>query len=140
MLFGETKFTLRTDHAAGLEPSDGGYINAHGTSTPLGDVAETTAIKLVFGESAMQIPVSSTKSMVGHLLGAAGAIEAIAAVKTMQTGIIHPTVNLTDPDPACDLDYVPNEARKANVEVVLSNSFGFGGQNACIVLSKPDDL
>lgn len=125
---------------AGLEPSDVGYINAHGTSTPLGDTAETTAIKLVFGESAMQIPVSSTKSMVGHLLGAAGAIEAIAAVKTMQTGIIHPTVNLMDPDPACDLDYVPNEARKANVEVVLSNSFGFGGQNACIVLSKPNDL
>ena len=78
--------------------------------------------------------------MVGHLLGAAGAIEAIAAVKTMQTGIIHPTANLTDADPACDLDYVPNEAREANVEVVLSNSFGFGGQNACIVLSKPNDL
>jgi 3-oxoacyl-[acyl-carrier-protein] synthase II len=125
---------------AGLEPSDVGYINAHGTSTPLGDTAETTAIKLVFGESAGQIPVSSTKSMVGHLLGAAGAIEAIAAVKTMQTGTIHPTVNLTDPDPTCDLDYVPNVARKANVEVVLSNSFGFGGQNACIILSKPNDL
>jgi 3-oxoacyl-[acyl-carrier-protein] synthase II len=125
---------------AGLQPSEVSYINAHGTSTPLGDAAETTAIKLVFGDSAPQIPVSSTKSMIGHLLGAAGAVEAIAAVKTLQTGTIHPTINLDDPDPACDLDYVPNVARQADVRVVLSNSFGFGGQNACIVLSRPDDL
>ena len=125
---------------AGLEPSDVSYINAHGTSTPLGDAAETTAIKLVFGESASRIPISSTKSMMGHLLGAAGAVEAVAAVRTLQTGTIHPTINLIDPDPACDLDYVPNEAREAEVRVVLSNSFGFGGQNACIVLSSPDDL
>ncbi len=125
---------------AGIDPSEVDHINAHGTSTPLGDIAETTAIKLVFGDSAARIPVTSTKSMVGHLLGAAGAVEAVAAVQTLQSGTIHPTINLTDPDPSCDLDYVPNEARQANPSVVLSNSFGFGGQNACIVLSKLDDV
>ena len=125
---------------AGVQPSEVGYINAHGTSTPLGDTAETTAIKLVFDDLAPRIPVTSTKSMIGHLLGAAGAIEAVAAVQTLRTGVVHPTINLTDPDPSCDLDYVPTEARQADPNVVLSNSFGFGGQNACIVLSKPDDV
>ena len=120
---------------AGIEPSDVSYINAHGTSTPLGDAAETTAIHRVFGERAFQIPVSSTKSMIGHALGAAGGIEAIAVVKSIQTGVLHPTINLRSPDPACDLDYVPNEARNAEVRVALSNSFGFGGQNACVVFA-----
>ena len=125
---------------AGVQPSEVGYINAHGTSTPLGDTAETTAIKLVFGDAAPQIPVTSTKSMIGHLLGAAGAIEAVAAIQTLRTGMVHPTINLTDPDPSCDLDYLADGARRTNPSVVLSNSFGFGGQNACIVLSKPDDV
>ena len=125
---------------AGLQPTDVDYINAHGTSTPLGDAAETTAIKLVFGEAAYNIPVSSTKSMIGHALGASGAVEAIACVQTIRTGIIHPTINLENPDPACDLDYVPNKARKANVRVALSNSFGFGGQNACILFAAPEDI
>ncbi len=121
---------------AGIDPSEVSYINAHGTSTPLGDAAETTAIKAVFGDRAYQIPVSSTKSMIGHALGAAGGVEAIAVVKSIQTGAIHPTINLQSPDPACDLDYVPNEARDADVRVALSNSFGFGGQNACVVFTK----
>lgn len=125
---------------AGIEPTDVNYINAHGTSTPLGDAAETTGIKLVFGDAAYKIPVSSTKSMIGHALGAAGGIEAIACVKTLQTGIIHPTINLDTADPKCDLDYVPNTARQADVKVVLSNSFGFGGQNACIVMARPEDI
>ena len=123
---------------AGINPSDVGYINAHGTSTPLGDSAETTAIKAVFGDMAYKIPVSSTKSMIGHALGAAGGVEAIAVVKSIQNGVIHPTINLLTPDPACDLDYVPNEARDADVRVALSNSFGFGGQNACVVFTKMD--
>lgn len=114
------------------------YINAHGTSTDLNDAVETVAIKGLFGESAYQIPVSSTKSMVGHSLGAAGGLEAVACVKTITDGIIHPTVNYEFPDPRCDLDYVPNVARKANVEVVLSNAFGFGGQNACLVFRRYD--
>lgn len=113
-----------------------GYINAHGTSTPLGDICETMAIKRVFGDGAKNIPVSSTKSMIGHLLGAAGAVEAIACVKTIETGTIHPTINLTDPDPQCDLDYVPNEARQSRVNVAMSNSFGFGGHNSCLVLKR----
>jgi 3-oxoacyl-[acyl-carrier-protein] synthase II len=125
---------------AGIQPTDVGYINAHGTSTPLGDAAETTAIKVVFGEGAYRVPVSSTKSMIGHLLGAAGGVEAVACVQTLRTGMIHPTINLVSPDPTCDLDYVPNTARKADVRVVLSNSFGFGGQNACIVLAKAEDV
>ena len=112
------------------------YINAHGTSTPLGDRAETHAIKSLFGERAYQIPISATKSMIGHTLGAAGAIEALACVKTINTGIIHPTLNYQHPDPACDLDYVPNQARHQPVDIALSNSFGLGGQNSCIVLGK----
>ena len=121
---------------AGITPRDVDYINAHGTSTPLNDAIETKAIKSVFGESAYRVPISSTKSMTGHALGGAGALEAVACVKTIQEGIIHPTVNQENPDPACDLDYVPNVARRQNVDVVLSNSFGFGGQNTCIVLRR----
>ena len=121
---------------AGLTPWDIDYINAHGTSTPVNDAIETMAIKRVFGDSAYQVPVSSTKSMIGHAMGGSGAVEAIAVVKTIQTGIIHPTINYQVPDPACDLDYVPNKARRSNVRMVLSNSFGFGGQNACLVIGK----
>jgi 3-oxoacyl-[acyl-carrier-protein] synthase II len=121
---------------AGMEPDEIDYVNAHGTSTPLNDVSETRAIKRVFGEAAYQVPVSSTKSLVGHALGGAGAVEMIACVKTITSGIIHPTINLETPDPDCDLDYVPNVAREADVNAVLKNSFGFGGQNACLVLKK----
>ncbi|MCK5549841.1 MAG: beta-ketoacyl-ACP synthase II [Hyphomicrobiaceae bacterium] len=110
------------------------YINAHGTSTPLGDAAETRAIKAVFGKRAYEIPISSTKSMIGHMMGATGAVEAIACVMSIQEGIIHPTINYETPDPECDLDYVPNKARKAKVKVAVSNSFGLGGQNAVLVL------
>ena len=122
---------------AGLQPSDISYINAHGTSTPINDHVETLAIKIAFGEDAYRVPISSTKSMIGHALGGAGAIEGVACVKTIQDGIIHPTINYEHPDPECDLDYVPNAARKADVTHVLSNSFGFGGQNACVIFSKP---
>ncbi len=121
---------------AGVRPEQVDYINAHGTSTPLNDVAETIAIKAVLGEHAYQVPISSTKSMIGHALGASGALETVAAVKTIETGIIHPTINYETPDPECDLDYVPNVARRADVRVVLKNSFGFGGQNACLVLRR----
>jgi 3-oxoacyl-[acyl-carrier-protein] synthase II len=112
------------------------YINAHGTSTPANDVGETTAIKKLFGERAYNIPVSATKSMIGHSMGAAGALEAIACALTISTGVIHPTINYEHPDPDCDLDYVPNTAREAAVRTILSNSFGLGGQNACLVLRK----
>lgn len=119
---------------SGLSPKDIGYINAHGTSTQLGDAAETGAIKAVFGADAP--PVSSTKSMTGHLLGGAGALEAVACVLAVHQGVLPPTINYTDPDPACDLDYVPNVARKTDVPAALSNSFGFGGHNACLVFAK----
>ena len=118
---------------AGISPSDVDYVNAHGTSTPLNDPMETKAIKTVFGDRAYQIPISATKSMMGHLLGAAGAVEAIVSLKTIETGVITPTINYETPDPECDLDYVPNTAREADVRVVLSNSFGFGGHNASLV-------
>ncbi len=121
---------------ADLAPGDISYINAHGTSTPINDLVETMAIKLAFGDEAYDVPISSTKSMIGHALGGAGAIEGVACVKSIQQGIIHPTINYENPDPDCDLDYVPNEARKADVTHVLSNSFGFGGQNACVVYSR----
>jgi 3-oxoacyl-[acyl-carrier-protein] synthase II len=115
-----------------------GYINAHGTSTPLNDALETVAIKRLFGDRAYRVPISSTKSMVGHSLGASGALEAAACVKTITEGKIHPTINYQVPDPSCDLDYVPNQARTSDVDVVLSNAFGFGGQNACLVFRKFD--
>ncbi len=121
---------------AGLAPEDVDYINAHGTSTPLNDATETLAIKKLFGEHAYSIPVSSTKSMIGHAFGGAGAIEALACVYSLRDNIIHPTINYETPDPACDLDYVPNVARKAEVNVALSNSFGLGGQNATLILGK----
>lgn len=123
-------------HIAGVEPDVVDYINAHGTSTPYNDKYETMAIKHVFGEHAYRMAVSSTKSMTGHLLGAAGGIEAIALVKTIQDQFLPPTINYTTPDPECDLDYVPNQGRGAKVEYAMSNSFGFGGQNACILLKK----
>ena len=121
---------------AGVEPAEVDYINAHGTSTKLNDASETLAIKRVFGEDAYRVPISATKSMVGHSFGAAGAVESIAAVLSIQTGMIHPTINYEHPDPECDLDYVPNEARRVDVDVVLKNSFGFGGQNACLVFRR----
>ena len=121
---------------AGLVPSDVGYINAHGTSTPLNDAVETVAVKRLFGDDAYRIPISSTKSMIGHSLGASGALEAIACVKTIIDRKIHPTVNYEYPDLECDLDYVPNVARSAPVSTVLSNAFGFGGQNACLIFRQ----
>ena len=122
---------------AGIGPEEIDYINAHGTSTQANDHSETVAIKGVFGERAYRIPVSSTKSMIGHALGASGAIESIACLKTMETGIIPPTINYETPDPECDLDYVPNKARQVDsVRTVLKNSFGFGGQNACLVFKR----
>jgi 3-oxoacyl-[acyl-carrier-protein] synthase II len=121
---------------AGIRPEEVDYINAHGTSTPANDLMETNAIKQVFGPHAYKLAISSTKSMTGHMLGAAGAVEAVACVQTLRHGIIHPTINYDSPDPECDLDYVPNTARTANVRIALSNSFGLGGQNACLVLHK----
>jgi len=121
---------------AGIAPEEVDYINAHGTSTQLNDAAETKAIKSALGEHAYQIPISSTKSMIGHALGASGAIESVACVKTLQTGVIHPTINYEYPDPDCDLDYVPEGKREADVRIVLKNSFGFGGQNACLVFKR----
>jgi 3-oxoacyl-[acyl-carrier-protein] synthase II len=123
---------------AGLSVQDIGYINAHGTSTPLNDKSETQAIKAVFREQAYRIPVSSTKSMTGHLLGAAGALEAVICVKVLQEGMLPPTINYEFPDPECDLDYVPNHARAAQVMHIMSNSFGFGGHNASIIISQLD--
>lgn len=121
-------------------PEDVGYINAHGTGTLVNDVVETRAIKRVFGERAHQIPVSSTKSMIGHCMGGSGALEAIACVKSLVEGIIHPTINLETPDPACDLDYVPGQPRRLDFGLALSNSFGLGGQNACLVIGKFTEL
>lgn len=121
---------------AGLEPKDVSYINAHGTSTPINDHVETLAIKKAFGDQAYNVPISSTKSMIGHALGGAGALEAIASIKSILTDTIHPTINYEFPDPNCDLDYVPNKCREAEVDVVLSNNFGFGGQNASIILRR----
>ncbi len=121
---------------AKLSPEDIGYVNAHGTSTPLGDCLETIALKRVFGERAKQVPVSSTKSMTGHLLGGAGGLEAGISVLALRDQILPPTINQETPDPACDLDYVPNKARKASVEYALSNSFGFGGTNAALIFKR----
>jgi beta-ketoacyl-acyl-carrier-protein synthase II len=121
---------------AGIRPDQVDYINAHGSGTPLNDLAETKAIKGIFGDHAYQIPISATKSMIGHAMGGAGAIEALACAMTIRDQMIHPTINLETPDPECDLDYVPGTARPAMVDVTLSNSFGLGGQNACLVLGK----
>jgi 3-oxoacyl-[acyl-carrier-protein] synthase II len=121
---------------AGVEPKRVGYINAHGTSTPLGDLAETKAIKDVFGEHAYDLAVSSTKSVMGHTFGAAGVVEAMMCVLAVRDGILPPTINLHRPDPKCDLDYVPNEARAADVEVALSNAMGLGGHNACVLIGR----
>jgi len=121
---------------ARINPEDIQYVNAHGTSTPLGDEAETKAIKQVFKDHARRLAISSTKSMLGHLLGASGGVETIATVLTIKHGVIHPTINYRTPDPACDLDYVPNEARERRVHRAISNSFGFGGHNCCLVISE----
>jgi 3-oxoacyl-[acyl-carrier-protein] synthase II len=123
---------------AGISPIDVDYINAHGTSTEYNDANETTAIKTVFGEQAAKVAVSSTKSMTGHLLGAAGAVEGVYSTLALYHGMIPPTINYEHPDPACDLDYVPNQARKADIEVALSNSFGFGGTNACVIFRRAE--
>ncbi|HEX5421415.1 MAG TPA: beta-ketoacyl-ACP synthase II [Gammaproteobacteria bacterium] len=123
---------------AGLDPRAIGYINAHGTSTQLGDVAETTAIKATFGEHAYKVPVSSTKSTTGHMIGAAGAAEAIFTILALRDQIIPPTINLENPDPECDLDYTPNEPRRAEFDTALSNSFGFGGTNGTVVFTRAD--
>jgi len=121
---------------AKLAPEAVGYVNAHGTSTPIGDAIETTALKRLFGESAKQVPVSSTKSMTGHLLGGAGGLEAGISVLALRDQVLPPTINYENPDPACDLDYVPNQARKASFDYALSNSFGFGGTNAALVFKR----
>jgi 3-oxoacyl-[acyl-carrier-protein] synthase II len=123
-------------NTAGINPDEVDYINAHGTSTPVNDPIETRAIKLALGDHARQTPVSSTKSMTGHAIGAAGALEAIICVKAMEAGVMPPTINLDHPDPECDLDYVPNEARSKKLDVVMSNSFAFGGQNCVLIFRK----
>ncbi len=130
---------LAMEHAlrdAGISPDDVDYINAHGTSTPLGDVAETRAVKKTFGEHARKLAMSSTKSQMGHLLGASGGVEAVATCMAIHRNLIPPTINLDNPDPECDLDYVPHKARDLRVNYALSNSFGFGGHNACLLLKK----
>jgi len=124
---------------AGVTPGDVDYINAHGSSTPISDPIETLAIKRTFGEYAYKIPISSTKSMIGHAMGGAGAIESAVCVLTVERGVIHQTLNLENPDPACDLDYVPEGPRQANVQIALNNSFGLGGQNACLVLGRYEE-
>ncbi len=124
---------------AHIEPADVDYVNAHGTSTQLNDAGETKALKIALGEHARKVAISSTKSMLGHLLGAAGAVEAIATLLTINNGMIHPTINYENPDPACDLDYVPNTARRKDVRIAISNGFGFGGHNAVIVLGRYEE-
>jgi 3-oxoacyl-[acyl-carrier-protein] synthase II len=125
---------------AGIDPGEVGYVNAHGTSTPSGDAAETRVLKLALGEEkAYGTPVSSTKGATGHCLGAAGAIEAIFCTFALRDGVLPPTINYEDPDPECDLDYIPNEARREDIEVAVNNSFGFGGHNACVVFRRWDE-
>lgn len=136
---GAAKAMLAALAEAGLSPQDVDYVNAHGTSTPLNDKAETSAIKQVFGELSYQVPISSTKSMTGHLLGAAGAVEAIVCLLSIRDGVVPPTINLDYPDPECDLDYVPHVARRLPVRVALSNSLGFGGHNATLIVRAWDD-
>ena len=124
---------------AGIEPPDVDYVNAHGTSTQLNDAGETKALKIALGDHAHKVAISSTKSMIGHLLGAAGAVEAIATLLTINHGMIHPTINYENPDPECDLDYVPNQARRKEVRIAISNGFGFGGHNAVVVLARYEE-
>ena len=135
---GASRAMRRALEKSGLPKEEVGYINAHGTSTKLGDIAETKAIKAVFGEHARELAVSSTKSVHAHLLGAAGAMEAAACVMALQEGVLPPTINLENQDPECDLDYVPNKARRADLSVAMSNSFGFGGHNATLLIRKPE--
>ena len=122
---------------AEIDPSEVGYINAHGTSTPLNDKHETKAIKMALGEDAYRVPISSSKSMTGHLLGAGGALEAAICIMAMRDGLVPPTINLNEPDPECDLDYTPNQALRREIDVAMSNSFGFGGHNSVLVFAKP---
>jgi 3-oxoacyl-[acyl-carrier-protein] synthase II len=124
---------------AAIKPEEVDYVNAHGTSTPLNDAAETRALKMAFGDHARKLAISSTKSMIGHLLGAAGAVEAIATLLTIRHGLVPPTINYENPDPDCDLDYVPNQARRMPVRIAISNGFGFGGQNATVVLQRYEE-
>ena len=133
---GATRCMRMALRSAGLNPSDISYINAHGTSTPQGDIAETQAIKTVFGPHARKLAVSSTKGATGHMLGAAGAVEMALCVKAIECNIVPPTINLENPDPECDLDYVPNAAREMEVTAIVNNSFGFGGHNASIAAKK----
>ncbi|MCC3373048.1 beta-ketoacyl-ACP synthase II [Cohnella sp. REN36] len=133
---GAARCMKRAIKDAGIAPEEIGYINAHGTSTPVGDKSETTAIKMTFGDHAHKLAVSSTKSMTGHMLGAAGGVEAVILGLALKNGILPPTINLDQQDPECDLDYIPNVPRKADIQVALSNSFGFGGHNATIILRK----
>ena len=122
--------------SAGITPEQVDYINAHATSTPQGDIAETKAIKAVLGDRAYQVPVSGTKSMIGHLFGAAGAVEGLVTLLALRDGVLPPTINLDDPDPECDLDYVPHRARRSPIRTALSNSFGLGGQNAVVAMAR----
>jgi 3-oxoacyl-[acyl-carrier-protein] synthase II len=133
---GATRSMLAALTDAGLNPADIDYINAHGTSTPLNDLYETQAIKTLFGPHARNLMISSTKSMTGHMLGATGGVEAIFAILALKEGIIPPTINLDNPDPECDLDYVPNIARKKNINTAMSNTFGFGGVNSVLAFKK----
>jgi 3-oxoacyl-[acyl-carrier-protein] synthase II len=133
---GAARAMRRALKSAGIAPEQVDYINAHGTATPVGDVAETRAIRTVFGPRADKLAVSSTKSMLGHALGGSASIEAGAAIFALRDGMIPPTINLHDPDPECDLDYVPNTAREADLGIVISNSFGFGGANTTLVLKR----
>jgi 3-oxoacyl-[acyl-carrier-protein] synthase II len=136
---GARRVMQRTLRDANVKPEQVGYINAHGTSTPYNDKFETLAIKETFGEHAYKLPVSSTKSMTGHLLGAAGGIEGVFSALAIHRKVLPPTINYFNPDPECDLDYVPNEPRPAEVEYVLSNSFGFGGTNAALLFKRYEE-
>jgi 3-oxoacyl-[acyl-carrier-protein] synthase II len=127
------KMAIRT---AGIDPLTIDYVNAHGTGTPLNDMAETRAIKIVFGDHAYQMLVNSSKSMLGHMMGAAGAVECIIAALSVQHGVVHPTLNLVEADPECDLDYVPGVARQADVRIALSNSIGLGGHNSALIVRR----
>ena len=136
---GAARCMLKAIKDAGIAPEQIDYINAHGTSTPVGDRSETIAIKKAFGDHAYKVAISSTKSMTGHLLGAAGGVEGLICGLALKNGIIPPTANLDNQDPLCDLDYVPRVPRKADLQIAMSNSFGFGGHNATIILQKYDE-